>query len=84
MDTNRVAGNKAVEKSVAVFVYYAVEKGRNMSLIKASTNGREQTRSMRSARTYGKDGTRRSSTANVSPETSTPAVSKNARKSSHR
>ena len=84
MDTNRVAGNKAAERSVAVFVYYAVEKGRNLRLIKANTDGREQDRSIRSARTYGKDGTRRSSTANASPETSTPVASKNARKSSHR
>ena len=40
-------------------------QGRNLSLIKASTDGRERARSIRSVRTCGKDGTRRSSTVNA-------------------
>ena len=51
----------------------------NLSLVRASADGREQAQSIRSARTCGKDGIRQSSTANKSPETSTPAVRKSAR-----
>ena len=55
---------------------------RNLSLTGASTDGREQLQSIRSARTCGKDGIRQSSTARGSSETCTPQASKNANKNS--
>ena len=57
---------------------------RNLSLARASTDGREQAGSIRSARTCGKGGTRRSSTARGSSETCTPQASRNANRNSHR
>ena len=55
---------------------------RNLSLVGASTDGREQAQSIRSARTCGKVDTFRISTANESPETCMPQASKNANKNS--
>ena len=54
---------------------------RNLSLVGASTDGREQARSIRSVKTCGKEDTRQSSTDNASPETSTLEASKSAKKS---
>ena len=55
----------------------------NLSLARASTDGREQAGSIRSARTCGRDGIRRSSTARGSSETCTPQALRNANKNSH-
>ena len=57
---------------------------RNLSLARASTDGGEQARFIRAARTCGKGGIRRSSTARGSSETCTPQASRNANRNSHR